>query len=235
MALDRWAREEIDEVVGEWTGDRKLFTAFEVSIEAKSRGVNERHRNMKDHVHGAIARIGSSHSYTRTLMDVGAQVQAWVYHHTSDNPYTYRPLDRGNTRQRAAAPATAAPSPNAAPVYQGLRNPVPLTAGAGSPRNNNDGVCGTDSQGRVTITSAMLTRMDIEAGETAIVVCDAANKEIRITRPTIFDDNDPDTNYSVEPDGSIRIAPDALNQAAIGGMQSYKVSGDSDCITIQPS
>ncbi len=233
MALDRWAREELDEVVREWIEDRKLFTAFEVSIEAKSRGVNERHRNMKDHVHTAIARIGSAHSYTRTLMDVGAQTQAWVYHHTGDNPYTYRPLDRGNTRQRAATPATAAPSPNAPAVYQGLRNPAPLTPNAGSPRNNNDGVCGTDAQGRVTITASMLKGMDIEAGETAIVVCDAANKEIRITRPTIFDDNDPDTNYSVESDGSIRIAPSALDEAGIGGLQSYNVSGDSDCITVK--
>ena len=94
MALNASIRRTIDGVVRNWLEEGKMFTAFEISLAAKELGVDERHRNMKHYVHEAIAREASDLTWTRTLLDVGAPVQAWVYHGLRDNPFTYVPLDR---------------------------------------------------------------------------------------------------------------------------------------------
>ncbi|QDU96735.1 hypothetical protein [Lignipirellula cremea] len=224
MAIERWAASELEEIAKEWMEQRRMFSAFEVSLEAQQRGVRERHRNLKGLVHQAIALVGSTRGYTRTLMEVGAPVQAWVYHHVQDNPYTYRPLNRQG--EGRAAPVSAAP------VYGGVRNPAPLTSNGAAPASVNDGACGADAQGRLCIPAALLQRLDVEAGEQAIVTSDPENSEIRITRPTLFDNTD-DAGYEVEEDGAIRISVAALEAAGLGGLQCYRVSGDSDCITVR--
>src|SRR5882672_3198958 len=97
MTLPSSTQERINEVVQEWIRAGKMFTAFEVSLEAKKRGAEERHRNMREYEHETIFRLGIERGdYTRTLMDVGAPEQAWVYHTLAGNPYDYVPLDRGD-------------------------------------------------------------------------------------------------------------------------------------------
>jgi len=224
VMVEPWAIAELEEIAKEWLAERRMFTAFEVSLEAKERGIPERHRDLKGLVHQAVSKVGSSRDYTRTLMDVGAPVQAWVYHHLQDNPYTYRPLSRAG--EGRAAPISSAP------VSGGLRSPVPLNANAASPASANDGACGTDSSGRLCIPAALLQRLDVVAGEQAIVTSDETNEELRITRPTIFDDTET-AGYEVESDGAVRISNQALESAGLGGLQCYRVTGDSDCITVR--
>ena len=122
MSLDEAVLDKIDDIVEEWISANKMFSAFEVSLEVKKRGLNERHRNMKSSVHDSIAEHGDG-KYTRTLMDVGAPVHAWVYHPLTENPYTYEGLPRNDRPARARAV-----TPRAA-----IRNPVPLQAGAAAP------------------------------------------------------------------------------------------------------
>ena len=69
MSLDEAIMDKIDDVVCEWINEDKMFSAFEVSIEAKKRGANERHRNMKHYVHQSIAENADG-AYSRTLLDL---------------------------------------------------------------------------------------------------------------------------------------------------------------------
>ena len=95
MTLGIATQSRIDEIVAQWVREGKMFTAFEVSLEVKKRGGQERHRNMREYVHETIFRLGIERGdYSRTLMDVGAPEQAWVYHTIASNPYDYVPLDR---------------------------------------------------------------------------------------------------------------------------------------------
>ena len=41
MALERFIQEQIHTVVKEWIGEGKMFTAFEVSLAVKERGVRD--------------------------------------------------------------------------------------------------------------------------------------------------------------------------------------------------
>ena len=96
MAKDHLTCAKIDRIIKQWLLGGRMFTAFEVSLEIKSQGSRERHRNMRESIHEALNRLTSQFDYDRTLMDVGAPTQAFVYHHKQDNPQIYVPLDRSN-------------------------------------------------------------------------------------------------------------------------------------------
>src|SRR5258708_1003673 len=102
MTLGIAIQSRIEEIVAQWVREGKMFTAFEVSLALKEEGVRERHRNMREFVHQSIFRAGIARGdYSRTLMDVGAPEQAWVYHSIGSNPYEYEPLERsGHERPR---------------------------------------------------------------------------------------------------------------------------------------
>ena len=123
MTLAVTIQDQINDVVGEWIREGKMFTAFEVSLSVKHSGVHERHRHMREYIHETIFRLGIQRGdYTRTLMDVGAPEQAWVYHTLGANPYDHVPLERND---RTPVPAHARP--------RGVRNPQRLSSGISSP------------------------------------------------------------------------------------------------------
>src|SRR5262245_16464278 len=174
MAVSNSIQDKINEIVTEWIGAGKMFTAFEVSLEAKKRGAEERHRNMREYEHETIFRLGIERGdYTRTLMDVGAPEQAWVYHTLGGNPYDYVPLDRSDFVQ---APAHARP--------RGVRNPVRLTPGLASPFAIPAGAYGTDQRGRVCIPVSLLSALGVGPGDKVNVLCDPANEQALITKDT---------------------------------------------------
>lgn len=227
--MDAVIQQKIDEVVKEFVEAGRIFTAFEVSLAVKEKGVRERHRNMRSYVHESIAEQAGQ-SYTRTLRDVGAPVQAWVYHRLRDSPYEYVPLDRSGhdtpppTATRGATAATAAP----------LRNPQPLNqATSAAPASEADGAFGTDQQGRLVIPPSILSTLGVSAGSTVEIACDADNQEIRLWRPSQIATMTADTSIDVDDDGKLRITNEDLKNADLEGMQCYRVLGRGNLVTIR--
>src|SRR5215471_15587043 len=125
MTLGTATQSRIDDIVQDWVREGRMFTAFEVSLAVKEQGIRERHRNMREYVHQSIFRSGIARGdYSRTLMDVGAPEQAWVYHSIGSNPYEYEPLDRtGHDRPRVKRDGVPAGVRNPALLRQGLTAP----------------------------------------------------------------------------------------------------------------
>ena len=225
MTLGTATQSRIDDVVSQWVRDGKMFTAFEVSLAVKEEGVRERHRNMRDYVHQAIYQAGVARGdYSRTLMDVGAPEQAWVYHPISANPYDYEPLDRtGHDR----VPRSARP--------KGLRHALRLAAGLSSPSAIPQGAYGSDQRGRLCIPVGLLGQIGAGPGQRVNVLCDPANEQVLISKATNGGaaPGSPDTSYTVEPDGNVRITQGTLEKAALDGMQCYRVEGTDAAITVR--
>jgi hypothetical protein len=199
-----------------------MFTAFEVSLEVKRRGVHERHRNMREYTHESIFRLGIERGdYTRTLMDVGAPEQAWVYHTLGANPYEYVPLDRTGM---APVPASARP--------RGVRNPVRLSA-MSSPFAIPPGAFGTDQRGRLCIPVGLLNALGAGPGERVNVLCDPANEQALLTKTSAGDAGNPDTTYTVETDGNVRMTQGTLEKAGLDGMQCYRIEGNDTVISVR--
>jgi hypothetical protein len=225
MTLDPSTRRKITQVVKQFVEEGKMFTAFEVSLAVKEQGVQQRHRHMKDTVHEVIFEIGGPASYTRTLMDVGAPEQAWVYHLPQDNPYKYVPLPRADGK-----PQPKADDPFIVPI--GVRNPIKLNAAVKSPAAIPPGAFGTDQRGRLCIPVPMLARLGAGPGQSVDVRCDATEEKVYITRPNPTQPQDPDTTYTVEPDGNIRITQGTLEKAGIDHLQCYCIEGNASLISV---
>lgn len=222
MTLSTSIQEQINEVVAEWIREGKMFTAFEVSLEVKRRGVHERHRNMREHTHEAIFHLGIQRGdYSRTLMDVGAPEQAWVYHTIASNPYEYVPLDRTDME---VVPAHARP--------RGVRNPVRLSA-MSSPFAIPPGAYGTDQRGRLCIPVNLLNAIGAGPGERVNVLCDPANEQALLTKASAADAGNPDTSYAVEGDGNVRMTQGTLEKAGLDGLQCYKIEGNDTVISVR--
>lgn len=229
MRVDSEVRDRIAEVVREWVDQGKMFTAFEVSLAVKERGVEERHRHLRDTVHDVIFEIGGPMGYTRTLRDVGAPQQAWVYHLPSDNPYRYVPLDRSSSGQKAADVVDVA-LPLVIPV--GVKNPISLQTIKTTPAIIPDSAYGTDQYGRVCIPLTLVARLGVAPGQQVHVTCSLLDGKVTITRPDPSLPLDPDTTYTIEPDGNIRIPQGTLEKAGIDGLQTYRIEGNASQITV---
>jgi hypothetical protein len=223
--MDPQALPRIDEVVKQFVEQGRMFTAFEVSLAVKETGIRERHRNLRDRVHASIAEQAGD-NYTRTLRDVGAPVQAWVYHRLRDNPYNYVPLDRSGHDSAPAAASAGGRAVAAAP-----RNPQPLSATPSAPANESDGAYGTDQQGRLVISAAVLDTLGVAAGQTVDMACDKDNQEIRLSRPSVL--AAAHQQLQVDADGKLRITADHLQQADLHGMQCYRIRGRGNLVTIR--
>jgi len=99
--------EIIEQVVDEFLKAAKAFTAYDVTIEARKRGMQERHRNIKSFVHSTIATIldtiqsdPNESDYDRELKDVGAPEQAFLYFPDGYNTDRYEAMDRNDTTPR---------------------------------------------------------------------------------------------------------------------------------------
>lgn len=225
MTLDPSTRRKITQVVKQFTEEGKMFTAFEVSLAVKEQGVQQRHRHLKDTVHEVIFEIGGPLGYTRTLMDVGAPEQAWVYHVPQDNPYNYVPLPRADGK-----PHPVADAPFLVPI--GVRHPVKLNAAVKSPASIPIGAFGTDQRGRLCIPVPLLARLGAGPGQVVDVRCDAAEEKVYLMRPDPAQPQDSDTTYTVEPDGNIRITQGILEKAGIDHLQCYCIEGNASRICV---
>ncbi len=225
MAIDSAITAKIERLAKQWVDEGKMFTAFEISLALKGQGVRERHRNLKSAIHDALARIGAE-NYSRTLMDVGAPSQAWVYHKLRDNPYLYEPLDRSGYDD--PKPGTGKRSQ---PVVA-LRDPKPLRAGAANPPTNTDGVFGMDDKGNLVIPQALVVALGLAPGDEAHLVCDALNHEIRLRRPSQLNLEPHQAAQTVQSNGSLILELDLLKTVELDGLQCYQVLSGGNQITV---
>ena len=74
----------VRDVVNEFVSKQWSFTAFNITTEAKNRGANDRHNNLKGVVHDMFLN-GEMDGYDRTTKDVGLAVRPFLYVHSSQD------------------------------------------------------------------------------------------------------------------------------------------------------
>lgn len=216
--LDPDTSATIDAVAAEWVQGKKMFSAFEVSLAAKERGVQLRHRDLKDYVHEAVSKAAEGHQYSRTLMDVGAPTQAWVYHPIADSPYAYVPLARGGSE----------PRPKKKPVK--LRAPRELRAGSALPGSNEDGVFGAGPDGSLRVPAELCGKAGITPGIGLVVESPLGGEGLVVRRASLMELADP--SVSVEPGGALVLPMSVLAKASLDRLQGYSVEAKGEALSV---
>ncbi|MFO0727690.1 MAG: hypothetical protein U1E65_28180 [Myxococcota bacterium] len=218
MGLDDQTRASIDRLATEWVQAKKMFSAFEISLAAKEAGVQARHRELKDYVHEAVAKAAEGQQYSRTLMDVGAPQQAWVYHPMSESPYAYVPLQRSD---RAAPPKKK--------KLLKLRAPTELRAGAAMPGSNDDGVFGADLDGALRIPAELCKSAGIVPG--IGLVAEAAPASLRLRKAGLMELAEP--SLTIEASGGLLVPMAVLATASIDRLQGYAVEAEKGGLDVR--
>lgn len=131
----------------------EMFTAFDVTQEARRRGSQVRHGDVKDVVHDVFQQGLMGATYHRSTIDVGAPTQPFLYHRFDADPSSYRsanppqsppgsPVGPGPIRRMfnklfgaSGPPPGMIPTPTSPPA------PPP----AGSPRQRRAAALGLDA------------------------------------------------------------------------------------------
>ena len=101
----------------------KMFTAYDITLQARARGMQLRHGEGRDLVHQMFTSGRMGTDYARTTVNIGTDTPPLVYHRRSDDPNLYR---SGSTNVVAQPPTTpsvpqaAAPAPTSKPPKTGL-------------------------------------------------------------------------------------------------------------------
>jgi len=208
----------IQDVCREKVTAGELFTAFDISLEVQRRAKtlfvpSERHRDMKDTIHETMETYATHNGgeYSRTLMDVGAPEKAFVYHHITNDPANYKALDRSQFDRPALTPT------------------VPS-------QTTPDGAFHVDARGTLCALADDLRHIGAMPGMKIVAV--AGNGKVKLYTETFaqtltFSKDEPQTEYTVDKYGNVRITQYTLRQANIGGVL-YSFEHNDSSITILP-
>ena len=233
MSLTHQQQAMIETEVDIWMDAERMFTAFEISRAVKAKGIGLRHREMKDAVHRAIA-AKRSRTYSRTLTDVGAPEQAWLYHPLTKNPHQFTPLQRNDGPSRAPSPNPVPPAP-AKSLSTGNpfrpRNLVPL-ADNESPRSTaSDGAYGCDNNGHLKIPAKEMQKIGVAADETVHVLGDPVHSSVLIGRPG---DVEPDgiEEERTNEQGDLIVTHETLEFVDLDWLPCYKVEVEGKTLKV---
>jgi len=207
----------IDTVVDEFVQQQKLFSAYDITREAKSRGATEYHGQMKGQVHARWGDLQTT-GYTRSLVPTPTG-DTWLYHpiHADIQPY----IDSVNGNQSS----TALPSPNTAPTPS-LSVSAPTVATSGDVKNQS-----TDAEGRLPIYNDQMSTLGAAAGDKVNVYVDKG-QSITLTLPT-NNSSTPYAEYTVNADGRVRLSNKILAAYLPSVSGVYRVSTTKDNIIVK--
>ncbi len=100
---DAATRLRVQQIVLNRIASGSMFTAYDITVEARKQGLQLRHEEGKDIVHEMFQTGVMGASYNRSVVDVGAQVKPFVYHRFDVDPQGYGSPEGG-------APAKGSPS-----------------------------------------------------------------------------------------------------------------------------
>ena len=238
---------EIETVVTDFTRNRRLFTAHDVTkvLRAKLTGERIRHSDVQKQVH-ALFHDDKMGIYTRTQVSLGANQDPFVYHLNHQDPNTEYESDwvaksngaisatssnpSAHTFHAVGRPITAPTPANSTPYTGVFTTTGSVTSATSTVTTANDGFksCLTTVEGRLQVPTSMIGYLDSKAYIRLGKVQKHGN-----TVDALIVSNDPVnsiTSYSVNSDNRVRISKKYLSK--IGGTGSYALKSTTDSIVI---
>ena len=198
----------VESVIKDKLGAGEMFTAFDVSTEARKRGATERHLHMKGHIHQTLGSESGTFGYTRTTVTIsGIKVDPWLYHPLNASIGDYPPL--ADSRNVASSPGAATP-----PTTQ-----------------DDDGFYHLDQRNRLFIPKSVLDQVGLKASETIFIEADQDNDKMIIHK------NDPGSwacKYQLDWHPSARISSRQLKNCGLMGTKfSMEVDTTTNTVIIE--
>lgn len=193
----------IDAVVADFISNKQAFTAFDVSKEARNRGADERHRDMRGYIHNvsALTHEVDYGDYRKTQLSFSSGESPFLYHHNSYDPSGYQPTN-GMVQTIAPPPSSYSPPAVAASVS------TPSTPSV--PRNGSDGTFRlSPTLKRLMIPTRLVEACGLKAGEVGYVYQEGAKLVLSKINPGNG------KARCIEHNGDLRVSETTLSEAGL--------------------
>jgi hypothetical protein len=195
----------IQDIMYEWTAQKRMFTAWNVTQEGKVRGTTESHSHLKSAIH-SMWNIMASMGYDRSLINTPTG-DAWLYHPVGADISAY--TDQfASTNDVGTVGASNVTSPANNQPDQDV---------------NGDRIATVDSDGRLNIFGDLLQKAGLDSKQAAYV-CGCGNRICIKERPGIVDAS---KVLFVNSDGRIRLGKLTLMNDCPSTNGQYKVRYDA--------
>jgi bifunctional DNA-binding transcriptional regulator/antitoxin component of YhaV-PrlF toxin-antitoxin module len=225
---DAVVQEIIDEVVDKFISEKKMFTLYDVTVEARNvvnTKITDRrvpiHHYGTTGVHDVIlnsvnALIGGDADWDRQIITPKglspASKKPQLYYHSSCDPDMYEVEGDGLDDYRTQRKAAAAAIPR---HHISVGGPALINTGSvAEPASVGHSVL-MNSEHRITIPAPLLRKGGLNEGDEITVIADPASKTLILT--TDHGASDAVATYHIDKRGSVRVSKGILNRAGLDG------------------
>lgn len=198
----------------------ETFTAFNISLEAKKKGVLDKHSNLRNDIHTIMSEYINDGDYTRKIVQVGTEAyqRAWVYYPTTSKA--------PSTMSRSQVLSTTS-SNSSSKLF---KIPSVKTSKKRSKSTSNSLVKGLSSENRLLIPKSLTTKAGIVRSAYAFVGKDNT-LILRNSAPTKHEY----VKYTVDSHGNTRIGQRVLKDAgfSVNKNSIFKLDYNNGSIVIR--
>lgn len=130
---DAATQQLIDQIVQERVQAGAMFTAYDITLEARRRGGNVRHNDVRDLVHEFFEQGRMGAAYKRSTVDVGAPTRPFLYHRFDADTRSYQPPPAGAPTAGPTGSTPGGPTPATPPQTGFLGRLVQSIFGGSNP------------------------------------------------------------------------------------------------------
>lgn len=238
LMCDTATRQAVEDIVIEKINTQEMFTAWDITMEARRRQTQVQHHETREVVHDFFENGSMGSDYTRTLINVGAPVKPFLYHlRTADIKHYNKSGSTKPKTNKKSGNVTVQNPPAASPVAAGPS----ISVGGMVTQPKAGEVARADARGTVCIPATVLKSAGFAYGDTAYVYAVPNMKSLIVVKDpadaggsAIFRCR----KYTVDYHGNVRVTRKCLEMAQIPAGskgQQYGVLHQGKTVTLKTS
>lgn len=205
----------VEQITLEFVHQGLMFTAKDVTDEAKRRGADERHLHMKNVVHETMKNLGNS-DFERTLVPIlNVRDEAFLYHKKGTDVRTYASIDLARyslmTQNQTNAPTSPVPVLTPQTWLSSANNPVTPAPATPTSVLVQSGIKLTGN--RLHVSSTLIKKIGLSPRENVVVTVKQDKVVVQDSQTPVGKDVQQIHRYRVNDDGRVRIDKQILHQA----------------------
>lgn len=234
-----------ESIVDEKVIANEPFTAYDITVEVRSRGHRIGHKEVKDAVHDYYARGGFGVAYSRTIISIFGE-NPYLYHRIKDDPSSYLGAKGIQTTNNQAVDTSSQAVVIPSNLLNNLSSNVSQNSGVansainGHARNsatrtvNSPGTTKNrivDGRGTLSIPTTIIRQIGFKPHQKVYAVASTNSVDIIATKPS---DSTVYGTYTVDNHQQVRLTQTLLQRAGIAGNQ-YDIEQGSDKVIVKLS
>jgi len=216
-------QDKVKDQINEWTDDKIMFTAYDVTVALRNGGERVKHSDIKTIVHDLYVQGEMDTGYSRQMVNVpGTNAQAFLYLHVISDPDEYEPIKATYQKNSPIASRPNAGIPSVSSVKSttvnrvGDRNRQPI--------NDTLDPAYPKYDGRLTIPRVLIKKAGLFQRNYRVI---EENGATRLTHPSASNDGE---ILNPKSDGTIEVPRKHLKHL---NNATYKISLKGDDIYVK--